>query len=509
VTVEADVFQAPRVPSGVPGLDAILGGGFVSGGTYILRGAPGAGKTIFANQACFRHAARGGRALYVTLLAESPTRMLRHMAGLGFFDPAAVPSRVYYVSALDTLSQDGPPALLGLLRAELARTGATLLVLDGLFPAAGGAGGGGFDRPIRRFLGELQDHTVKAGCVALVLDDGGLLDQGADAVVDGLIALEDTRRGAEARRHLEVAKFRGSAFLRGRHTFRITDGGIVVYPRIDALLEQRSARDEGSGGRLSAGVPELDAMLGGGLPSGTSTLLLGAAGAGKTTLGVHFLGRSSREEPGLHLGFYETPGRLSQNAASMGVGLGALAGRGDLELLWFPTTGQILDDIGGRLLEAVRRRGVRRLFVDGLGGYVEAADSPERAGRVFAALVNELRAQGVTTVYTAETQNVVGPEVVVPIPGVSVVVDNLVLLRFAEYRARLHRLLSIIKVRGSVFDPAMREFRITGQGIALADTFATAESILSGYGTERRGAGDGQPSKPGRNPSRTPPPAPG
>ncbi len=334
MTDEADVFQAPRVPSGVPGLDAILGGGFVSGGTYILRGAPGAGKTIFANQACFRHAARGGRALYVTLLAESPTRMLRRMAGLDFFDPAAVPSRVYYVSALDTLSQDGPPALLGLLRAELARTGATLLVLDGLFPAAGGAGGGGFDRPIRRFLGELQDHTVKAGCVALVLDDGGLLDQGADAVVDGLIALEDTRRGAEARRHLEVAKFRGSAFLRGRHAFRITDGGIVVYPRIDALLEQRAALDEGSGGRLSAGVPELDAMLGGGLPSGTSTLLLGAAGAGKTTLGVHFLGRSSREEPGLHLGFYETPGRLSQNAASMGVGLGALAGRGDLELLW-------------------------------------------------------------------------------------------------------------------------------------------------------------------------------
>ena len=237
---EADVFLPERVPSGIPGLDTILGGGFVAGGTYLLRGAPGTGKTIFANQACFRHAGRGGKALYVTLLGESPARMLRHMAGLGFYDPAAVPSRIYYVSGLGTLTREGPLALLELLRGEVARQCATLLVLDGLFAAQ--AGGVGLDRSVRRFLNELQDYTAKAGCVALVLDDGGPPEHGggAHAMVDGLIALEDTRRGAEARRELEVAKFRGSAFLRGRHAFRIMGGGLVVYPRVEAFLEQPS-----------------------------------------------------------------------------------------------------------------------------------------------------------------------------------------------------------------------------------------------------------------------------
>jgi circadian clock protein KaiC len=139
-------------------------------------------------------------------------------------------------------------------------------------------------------------------------------------------------------------------------------------------------------------------------------------------------------------------------------------------MLWYPTTGQILDDLGRQLLEAVRRRGVKRLLVDGLGGYVEAADNSARAGQVFTALVHELRSLGVTTVYTTETATLVGSEVTVPVPGVSVVVDNMVLLRFAEYRARLHRLFSIIKVRGSGFDPGMREFRITEKGICLADT---------------------------------------
>jgi circadian clock protein KaiC len=217
-------------------------------------------------------------------------------------------------------------------------------------------------------------------------------------------------------------------------------------------------------------VGSVDAMLGGGLPTGTTTLVLGATGTGKTLLGAHSLAGSSAAEPGLHFGFYEQPERLLQNAASVGLDLAGPVCRGDLELLWYPTTGQILDDLGGQLLRAVGRRGVKRLLVDGLGGYVEAAEHSARAGKVFAALVHELRAQGVTTIYTAETPNLVGAEVVVPVPGVSVVVDNMALLRFAEYRARLHRLFSIIKVRGSAFDPGMREFRITDKGITLADT---------------------------------------
>ncbi len=504
MTDEADILPAERIPSGIPGLDRILLGGFLSGGVYIVQGASGTGKTILANQVCFRHAEQGGKALYVTLLAESHARLLRSLAALRFYDPAAVPQHVYYISALHTLEAGGPAALLDQIRRELLRQGATLLVVDGLLLPSDEASGS--DQALRKFIHGLQDHVAGPGRLALLLD-GGLRPNrhvGAHAIADGAIALHDTHRGEDTQRTLEVLKSRGSACLGGVHPFRITDNGIVAYPRIEAMRQQPSDEDTGSSGRLSVGVPTLDEMLGGGLPAGTTTLLLGASGAGKTVLGTHFLSRSSPEEPGLHFGFYEMPERLVQNAATLGLDLAEAAGRGVLEMIWKPTTGQILDDLGGQLLEAVRRRKVKRLFVDGLGGYVEAADAPARAGRVFTALVNELRTMGVTTVYTAETPNLVGPEVVVPVPGVSVVVDNMVLMRFAEYRARLHRLFSIIKVRGSSFDPAMREFRITDRGIALADTFATAESILSGFGTERESRGSAV--KPGVNPTRTPSP---
>ena len=468
MTDEADCVQVDRVPSGLPGLDEILQGGFFAGGVYVVRGAPGTGKTILANQACYRHAARGGKALYVTLLAESPLRMLGNLARLRFFDPAAIPHRVYYVSALRVLEEGGLSALMDLIRGEVGRHAATFLVLDGLLSTEEA---GASDRILRGFMHALQDHLGPVGCVTLLLGDSGRPDHGGEQnMADGVIALDDTRCDGQTGRGLEIVKFRGSPTLRGRHSMRITDEGIVIYPRIEALHERPSQPDKGSDRRLSVGVPSVDAMLGDGLPAGTTTLVLGATGTGKTLLGAHFLAGSSAAEPGLHFGFYEQPERLLQNAASVGLDLAGPARRGDLEVLWYPTTGQILDDLGGQLLRAVGRRGVKRLLVDGLGGYVEAADNPARAGKVLVALVHEFRAQGVTTIYTAETPNLVGAEVVVPVPGVSVVVDNMVLLRFAEYRARLHRLFSIVKVRGSAFDPGMREFRITDKGITLADT---------------------------------------
>ena len=256
----------------------------------------------------------------------------------------------------------------------------------------------------------------------------------------------------------------------------------MLYPRAEVALEAKN--DSPSDKRLSLGVPRLDAMVGGGVLAGTTTMLLGTSGAGKTTLGLHFLARCSEQEPGLLFGFYETPERLLMNAASLGLDLASLIERGHLEILWQPPVEQILDDLGQRLVEAVRRRGVRRLFVDGIGGYVEAADDPARLGSFFAALSNEFHRLGATALYTSETANLVGPTVEMPVSGISAVVENLLLLRFVELRARLYRLISVLKVRGSAFDPTLREFQITEGGIVLADTLEGAESILSGFGTQ-------------------------
>jgi circadian clock protein KaiC len=475
-----------RVPSGVPGLDTVLRGGFPKGGIHILQGAPGAGKTILGNQLCYHHAAAGGRALYATLLAESHARMLLHLGTLRFFDASRLPDQVSYVSGLGTLEGEGLPGLLTLLRREIAARKATVLVLDGLAAAEDRAAS---DTEFKKFIQELQAQAALHGCTAFLLATAkGQAVPPEHTMVDGVVELADVRFGSRTERGLFVNKLRGSGHLPGRHPFRITEEGLVVYPRVEAAFHRSTHPDEARSGRLSTGVADLDAMLGGGgLPEATVTGVLGPSGIGKTTLGLHYVCGSSAAEPGLFFGFYETPPRLRQQAASLGLDLEGAAGRDEVDILWQPQGENMQDALAHRLLDGVERRGVRRLFLDGLGGFIEASVEPGRIARFFSVLINELRARGVTTLYTMETRDVVGPGIELPISGISSLVENLVALRYLEHHARSRRLLSVVKVRGSGFDPALREFVITdGSGISLAGAFEGAEDLLSGSARDRR-----------------------
>jgi circadian clock protein KaiC len=327
-------------------------------------------------------------------------------------------------------------------------------------------------------------------------------------MVDGLIDLDNGHFGFRTERGLTVRKLRGSGFLQGRHPYEITEGGIIVHPRIEALYGRPSRPDDAKGAKLSTGIEELDTMLGGGVVEASMTALVGPTGSCKTSLGLQFLGRSSRTEPGLLFSFYETPVRLYAKAESMGIDLEGLVKRGDVEILWQAPTEQIMDALAHKLLEAVARRGVKRLFVDGLGGFIEAAIDQGRMSRFFAAVAYELRARGVTTLYTMEVQQVIAPAVQMPISGISSMVEKLIVTRHVEQGRRLHRLLSIVKVRDSDYDPMFREIVFTGRGITLAASFGEAEDLLSGFAhePERGGRGDETdppaPSGPHRSPRR-------
>jgi circadian clock protein KaiC len=481
-------FELERVATGIPGFDAILRGGLFAGGVYIVRGTPGAGKTIFANQVCFNHVRAGGRALYVTLLAEAHSRMFQHISGLRFFDPAAIPTSLYYVSAFRVLEEDGIKGLMDLLRREIQGHKATLMVVDGVLAMEEVTPS---EQELRKFVHELQAYATLEGCVVMLLTNGSRRQYHPEhTMVDGLITLSDQPVDARSVREIEIGKFRGSGFLRGKHAFRITDDGIVVYPRLEALLARPSAEDSCREERVTTGVPQLDAMLGGGLPCGTTTLLVGPSGGGKTTLGLHFIAAAAAVEPALIFTFYETPKRLVTKARRVGLDLERKLRDGQLEIQWQPPTQQLLDELGNRLVESVRRGHIRRLFIDGIDGFQQAATDQRRVLHFFAALSNEMRTLGVHSYYAAETRSLIGPQIDMPAPGISAIAENLILLRFVELRSQLHRLLSIVKVRDSDFDSSLRAFRITDGGIELASSFESAEAILSGfarYSTERPG----------------------
>lgn len=453
-----------RVSTGVDGLDAILRGGLIRGSIYMLQGTPGAGKTILSNQMCFMQAAQGGNVLFVTLLAENHARMIANLGGFAFFDAAAIPDRVTYLSLFGELRDGGLPALSALLRREIRKRSVGFLVIDGLIAARTSTTD---EEVFKQFIHSLQEVALATDCTMLLVTTAEDRTSPEETMVDGLFELSDCLHGWESSRELRVKKFRGSSFLQGRHSLEISDEGIAVYPRLEALHAFPSRADAPSDAVIASGLRELDDMLGGGLPVASTTIVSGPSGTGKTTLGLHFLGACSPEEPGLLFGFYETPPRIALKAQRFGLPLAALLEAGTVEMIWNPSTGGILDAYGQRILEAVDRTGVKRLFIDGLSAFHGHTADPARVHPFFSVLASELRLRGVTTLYSLEARRILGSLERAPIHDVSNLAENMVLLGFDEVGSRLRRLVSVLKVRDGNADPGLREFWITDHGVRI------------------------------------------
>jgi circadian clock protein KaiC len=215
-----------RVSSGIPQLDSILQSGLFPGGMYVITGPSGAGKTVLANQLCFHHADRGGRAVYITLLTESHGSMIANLRTLDFFRPEQIPEAVYYVSATDVLDERRLPGLLEMIRRLIRSRGATLAVLDGLEVAALYADG---TLDLRKFLMGLQACARFLACTTVLLataDEPGV--QNATVMADGVLELGQRFDDGRATRELTVHKLRGTSYIRGRHSIEIGRDGVAV-----------------------------------------------------------------------------------------------------------------------------------------------------------------------------------------------------------------------------------------------------------------------------------------
>lgn len=232
--------------------------------------------------------------------------------------------------------------------------------------------------------------------------------------------------------------------------------------------------------RFSTGIPTLDSTIGGGLSRGSTTSLMGAPGVGKTLMGLNFLAAGADAgEPGLYLGFYETPERLMAKAAGVGLDVREHAAQGLLRFEWFAPLEIHIDQIAEVVQGIVREQGIQRIFVDGIEGFALGAMHAERVPTFVTALMIALREAGATTLLSEElplfTSTIDSTAL-----SVSALVENVILLRFYELDAKLHRLISVIKLRESSFDPSIREFFITAEGITVADRIVGMDHILQG-----------------------------
>ena len=443
-----------RFPSTVAGLDDILHGGLFEGGVYILEGPPGVGKTTLANQVAYNRATEGHKTLYVTMLSESHSRMVEHMSHQTFFKKSVVNAFVYYLSAYRELENDGLKGVLSLLRGELARSGATLLVVDGLVVSAPG-----IDEGVRQFVHELQSLVSAMSCTCLVLTTGrGNALSAEQTMVDGIFTFEDRLFRGKAERLVQVRKFRGSEVVRGQHSFCITNRGLHFFPRLESLPLQ--GKQPTSGSAVALGLPEIDQALGDqGMRSGSMSLVVGASGAGKTILAFRFAAAADEAVPVLLLlGSAEAEADACDLAARFDIDI---KGRVERETLRIEAIGQVdesLDEMGHKILRLVDDTDARRLVLDGAAALADTLAFQDRGYRFLGRLLFELRRREVTALFTLDPAEIALASGTPLATGVAALFDNVITLEAAP-GTEATRQLTIRKMRGALARTAVFALR--------------------------------------------------
>ena len=454
-----------RMSSGNVEADHILGGGFPANSINIVMGHPGSGKTIFAEQLIFHNADDDRPILYFTTLSEPLAKVVRYLQGFRFFDESKLGTEVIYEDIGPQLAKEGASALIPALKEAIQSMSPKIIVIDS-FKAVHDLAPTVAER--RRMVYEMTALLTAYGTTAFLLGEyteEDILDYPEFAVADGIVELSRRRLGNRDERFLRVYKLRGSRYLEGAHAFRITDAGLDVYPRL--VSPQIPEGYEPVSERISTGIAGLDDMLDGGFWRGTTTLLAGPSGAGKTTIGLQFaLEGARRGEPTLYMNFQENPTQLVRTIRGLGFDLEEAQSQG-LDLVYASPVELQIDSIIVDMFRRIEQRGVRRLVLDAVGDLASAATDSQRLHDYLYALVQHFAVRTITSVLNFETMgNTIGGGGVQN--AISYLSDNVLLLT-VDGETRTRRSLRVLKTRGSAHDTRVREVEITAGGLHILE----------------------------------------
>jgi circadian clock protein KaiC len=312
-----------KLPTGVPGLDEILGGGLPEFSFNIIAGAPGSGKTTLAHQIVFANATPERPALYFTILGEPAIKMLRYQQQYTFFDQAKLNNSVRFINLSQVVLEKDLNAVLEEIAKEVEKASPGIVVVDSFRTVVRKALGGATEVELQAFIQRLALLLTSWQATTFLVGeyvDGEIRDNPVFTVADGLLWLYQAADRNSILRKLQIVKLRGQASVPGLHTFRITHDGLQAFSRTLGLGGQQ--RKIPSARRLSIGIPELDKMLGGGIPEGDSVLVAGASGTGKSVLATQFIAAGLRQgDPGIVVVFEERPQEYAERAGNFGLDL--------------------------------------------------------------------------------------------------------------------------------------------------------------------------------------------
>jgi circadian clock protein KaiC len=474
-----------RLPSGVPGLDEILGGGFPEFSFNLIAGAPGSGKTTLAHQIMFGLATPDRPAVYFCVLGEPPLKMLRYQQQFDFFDSGQINRAVRFVNVSEETFKGGLDAVLKRIVSEVEETHPALVFVDSFRSLIlVGKNQDGSGATLQQFVQQLGMLMTSWEATTFLIGEYQE-DSGTNpvfTVADGLIWLRQSVQRNSVVRKLEIMKMRGQATIPGLHTFRISAAGIQVFAA--AIGASRGKADAVPDLRLSMGIPRLDDMLGGGLPIGYSVLVAGPSGAGKSILAAAFLAEGARcGNRGILATFEQNPKRARTS------GVVSLINNGTITVIENRSCDLSTDEILALLIHDIRRTGAKRVVIDSLSGF-ELAIAPtfrDDFRESLSRMVATLTSTGVTLLMTCELEDRFGDLRFSPY-GTAFMTDSIIVQRYIEVDSRLRRLMAVVKLRGSNHSHDLREFTIDGTGILIGEMLPNEEGLLGGRPTKKRGA---------------------
>ncbi len=471
-----------KLPTGVRGLDDILGGGIPDLSCNVSAGMPGCGQTTLAHQIIFATASRPKPALYFTVLGEPALKMHRHQQQFSFFDESMVGGAIRFINLADVLQKGDANAVLKEIITQVTAAKPGVVVVDSFRTIERNTIGGAKDMDLQSFVQRLAQFLTSWQATTFLVGEyvqEEIRENPLFTVADGLIWLWQVTDRNSVVRKLQIMKLRGQASVPGLHTIRISEGGVQAFSRTLGLVGSKSLPP--SFRRLSIGIPELDKMLGGGILEGDSLLVAGPSGTGKSALATQFIAEGLRNgEPGIMAIFEERPAGYLHRAGTFGLQLKKAQVNGTLEALYLRPLDLSVDETMQAILDAITRIGAKRLVIDSLVGFEMALapgfrpDFRESLYRMIGALTGA----GITIFSTVEVEDTF-TSLQFSHYAISFLTDDIIRLRYVEIDGQLRKVMVVIKMRGSNHSKDIREYVITDKGVVVIHPRKTDYAALT------------------------------